>query len=148
MTFSQGPKVRPSRSYPLCIVLAVTTSESLPIWLLLGQRSLSWNLVPYSLSLLILIFFTIELSSGVLPSSQGSSYVVSFLATVPSALLCPLNGDVLSNSLSCPLISTVTVGPVWEKQLLHYLWSTGNQPEEAEELRSLCCTKRGKPSLV
>lgn len=58
--------------------------------------------------------------------SPGSSYVVGFLTTV-SALLCPLSVTVLSNSLSCPLISTVTVGPVWEKQLVHYYRALGGQ---------------------
>lgn len=54
----------------------------------------------------------------VLSGSPSSSYVVGFLTTVP-ALLCPLSGEVLSNSLSCPLISTVTAGPLWENNIIY-----------------------------
>lgn len=96
------------------------------VWPLLGRaEAFERNPVPSSLSLLIPDF----LPGSTLPSSLGSSSVVGFLAEVP-ALLGPLSAGegMLSNSFSCPLTLAVPEGPVWEKQLVHYLWSASNQP--------------------
>lgn len=137
----------PIGSYLPCLVLAVTASEPASVWLLLGRTKV-FELEPSSLqpnpanpsfphhrTLLV----------RVLSGSPGSSYVVGFLTTVP-ARLCPLSGEVLSNSLSCPMISTVTVGPVWRSS-----WYIIYQAPvtSLRRLRSYSLSSPGgKPSLV
>lgn len=137
----------PIRSYLPCIVLAVTASEPASGSFWAGQRSLSWNPVPYSLTLLI------QFSSPLNFTHESPLWSLWLL------LCCGF-----SNHSPCPPVSLEWRGAIefpqlshdlnchsgasMEKQLVHYLLSTGNQPYEAEELQFVLRGWEAIPCLI